>query len=84
MSTTDLQSFPHVCTVEDIAASVVFLASGDAASITGHNLVVDCALSTCIAGACLDIHVPHCLAACALPRYEMVSRLTGWVGHWQA
>ena len=43
--------FPHVCTVEHVAGSIAFLASDEAASITGHNLVVDCAWLTGIAGA---------------------------------
>ena len=45
------QVYPHVCTVEDVAGSIAFLASNEAASITGHNLVVDCAITTGVGGA---------------------------------
>lgn len=45
------QPFPHVVTAEDVANTVVFLASDQAASITGHNMVIDCAQLTGFKGA---------------------------------
>ena len=47
------QAFPHVVTAEDVAHTVVFLASDQAASITGHNIAVDCAQLTGWKGASL-------------------------------
>ncbi len=36
-----LQALPHLATVEDVANTVVFLASNQASAITGSNVVVD-------------------------------------------
>ena len=47
------QAFPHAMTADDVANPVVFLASDQAAAITGHNLVVDCGILTGFKGALL-------------------------------
>lgn len=45
------QTFPHAMTAEDVANTIVYLASDQAAAITGHNLVVDCGQLTGFRGA---------------------------------
>ena len=36
-----MQALPHLATEEDVANSIVFLASDESAAITGSNVVVD-------------------------------------------
>lgn len=48
---SELSSFKgHVATADDVANAIAFLASGDAAAVTGVNLLLDTGLLTGIGG----------------------------------
>lgn len=50
---TCAQALPHLATVEDVANAILFLASDQAAAISGSNVLIDGAAMTGIGGESL-------------------------------